>query len=479
MRAGVFLFEGPPEIKCQSATPSAKLSKTTYRRVPPETLLRRTIITMNHLMANDPTLRKHFFLWITALTCCGFAANHASAQTHWYQFRGPSGQGIAEGANLPKRWGPEENIAWRQEIPGLGWSSPVVSGNRIFVTTAVPQGTDRQADQSLRTVCLAADSGKILWNVEVFLQEGEMAPRIHGKNSHASPTPWADGDHVYVHFGHMGTACLRQSDGEIVWSTQALSYRPTHGNGGSPVVWQDHLIFSIDGADRQEVVALDKKTGEVAWRTERDIEGIPKYFSFSTPLLIEVEGTTQLVSAGSGVVMALDPKSGEEIWRVRYGKGYSVVPRPVFDGGILYVCTGYDRAKLIAIRPEGEGDITDSQVLFEVDRNVPLNPSLLAIGKSIYMISDNGILTRFSAASGEVAWRERVGGNFSASPLFADGLIYLLDEAGKTTVVRQADGYEVVAENDLGERALASMAVDGDALLLRTEKALYRIEGGK
>lgn len=402
-------------------------------------------------------------------------ADQATAQSNWFQFRGPTGQGIAATATLPKEWGPEKNIAWRQEVPGLGWSSPVVAGNRIFLTTAVPQSEEKKADQSLRTLCLDADTGKILWDVEVFLQDGETAPRIHGKNSHASPTPYLEGELVYVHFGHMGTACLRQKDGSIVWSTQELSYRPTHGNGGSPVIWGDHLIFSIDGADMQAIIALDKATGEVAWKTERNVEDIPKYFSFSTPLLIEVDGKTQLISAGSGVVMAVDPSDGKEIWRAGYGKGYSVVPRPIFANGLVYVCTGYDRATLIAVRPDGEGDVTDSHIAFTIDRNVPLNPSLLSVDTSIYMISDNGILTCLDGLTGEVVWRERVGGNFSSSLLYADGVIYLLDEAGKSAVVKPGDEYEAVAENDLAERALSSLGVIDNDILLRTEKALYRI----
>lgn len=420
-----------------------------------------------------------FLLLVLVLFSGATSAEPATAQSNWYQFRGPTGQGIAENASLPTEWGPEKNIAWRQEVPGLGWSSPVVAGDRIFLTTAVALSEEKKADHSLRTVCLAADTGKILWDIEVFLQDGETAPRIHGKNSHASPTPYLEGEFVYVHYGHMGTACLRQKDGSIVWSTQELSYRPTHGNGGSPVIWGDHLIFSIDGSDMQAVIALDKTTGELAWKAERNVTDIPKYFSFSTPLLIEVDGKTQLISGGSGVVMALDPSDGKEIWRVGYGKGYSVVPRPIYANGLVYVCTGYDRATLMTIRPDGEGDVTDSNVAFVVDRNVPLNPSLVSVGTSVYMISDNGILSCLDGPSGEVLWKERVGGNFSSSLLYGDGLIYLLDEAGKSTIVRPGDQYEVVAENDLSERALSSLGVDGNDILLRTEKALYRISNTK
>ena len=420
-------------------------------------------------------------LLLLAMTFLGgsFFAGDVAAQSNWFQFRGPTGEGIAADATLPKEWGPDKNIAWRQEVPGLGWSSPVVAEGRIFLTTAVPQGEDKKADHSLRTLCLDADTGKIAWDVEVFLQDGETAPRIHGKNSHASPTPYLEGEFVYVHFGHMGTACLRQKDGSIVWSTQELSYRPTHGNGGSPLIWGDHLIFSIDGSDMQAVIALDKATGEVAWKTERNVPDIPKYFSFSTPLLIEVNGQTQLISAGSGVVMAVDPSNGKEIWRAGYGDGYSVVPRPIYANGLVYVCTGYDRATMIAVRPDGQGDVTESHVAYTIDRNVPLNPSIVSVGTSVYMVSDNGILSNVDGKTGEVIWKERVGGNFSSSLLYAGGLLYLLDEAGKSTVVQPGDQYQVVAENDLAERALSSVGVIGNDLLLRTENALYRISEGK
>ncbi len=408
-----------------------------------------------------------------------FSSQDADAQLVWPQFRGPTGQGIAESHSLPVEWAPDRNIVWRTEVPGVGWSSPAIANDHVFITTAVPSGEGRSADHSLRAVCLAANSGEVVWDVEVFLENGKTSPRIHGKNSHASPTPVVDEEFVYVHFGHMGTACLRQDNGKVLWSTQQHSYKPTHGNGGSPVLWNDLLLFSIDGSDQQAVIALNKQNGNVAWQTPREVPDLPKYFSFSTPLLIEVNGKTQLISAGSGVVMALKPSDGSEIWRVDYGRGYSVVPRPVYANGMVYVCTGYDRSTLLAIRPDGRGNVTDSKVAFSADRNVPYNPSLLAVDNVVYMVSDNGILTCLDGANGDVIWRNRVGGNFSASPLFANGHIYLFDESGKATVVKHAESYELVAENDLKERTLASLGVDQNALILRTEQAIYRIESGK
>ena len=240
----------------------------------------------------------------------------------WSQFRGPSGDGRADSAKLPAEWDKTKNVTWRKEVPGLGWSSPVVSGGKIFLTTAV-QG-EAKGDYSLRALCLNAKSGEVVWDVEVFKEDGEKAPRPHTKNSHASPTPVVDGDQVFVHFGHLGSACLSVKDGSRVWATQELKYNPVHGNGGSQVLAADKLIFNIDGTDKQVVAALDRKTGKVAWQTPRNMNSSMP-FSFSTPLIATIDGKEQVISAGSGVVMSLDPKTGKEIWRVKTGGGFSVV----------------------------------------------------------------------------------------------------------------------------------------------------------
>jgi outer membrane protein assembly factor BamB len=390
----------------------------------------------------------------------------------WSQFRGPNGDGHADTAKLPTEWDKTENVTWRKEVAGLGWSSPVVAGGTIYLTTAVPGAN--QGDYSLRALCLDAKTGKVLWDKEVFKEDGTKAPAIHKKNSHASPTPLVDGDHVFVHFGHMGTACLNAKDGSRVWAQQTLGYNPVHGNGGSPVLAADRLIFCIDGTDKQQVVALDRKTGKVAWQTPRNTRAF-KPFSFCTPLLITVNGQEQLIAPGSEVVMSLDPKSGKEIWRVIY-EGYSVVPKPVYGNGLVYLSTGYDTPQVYAIKPDGKGDVTNTHVAWTVKKAVPRNASPLLVDDALYMADDNGQLTCLDAKTGKERWNERVGRAFSASPLYANGLIYLLDEDGIATVVKPGASFEMVAKNRMGERALASYGVDGDALLLRTEKALYRIE---
>ena len=388
----------------------------------------------------------------------------------WFQFRGPDGQGHTD-AKLATEWDAKKNVTWRKELPGLGWSSPVIAGGKIYLTTALPQASG----QSLRVLCLDAKTGKIEWDKEVFSQDAS-APNIHRKNSHASPTPVVEDGNVYVHFGHMGTACLKAKDGSKVWATQELKYSPVHGNGGSPVVTGKHLIFSIDGTDKQMVVALDKTNGKVAWKTPRENKTGAKPFSFSTPLVITVKDQEQLISAGSGVVMALDPTTGKEIWRVYYGSGYSVVPRPVFANGLVYLSTGYDSPTVIAIKPDGKGDVTGTHVAFTVKKNAPRNASPLVVGDALFLVSDNGQLSCIDAKTGQERWSESVGKAFSSSPIYAGGLVYLIDEAGTATVFKPGAAYDPVATNKLGEKTQASFGVDGDALLIRTEKALYRIE---
>jgi len=390
----------------------------------------------------------------------------------WPQFRGPTQDGHADSARLPTVWDGRRNVAWRTEIPGKGWSSPVVAAGKVYLTTAVP--VPGSADQSLRALCLEAKSGRVVWDVEVFRQDGRTAPSIHPKNSHASPTPVVDGDRLFVHFGHMGTACLDARDGSKVWATQELKYRPVHGNGGSPVLADDHLVFCIDGLDLQAVVALDRRTGKLAWKTPRNVAA-PKSFSFCTPLLITADGREQLIAPGSNVVMSLDPKTGEEIWRVTY-MGYSVVPRPVYSGGLVYFSTGYDTPVLYAVKPDGKGDVTDTHVAWTLKRGVPRNASPLVVGGDLYLAADDGQVSCIDARTGVSRWSERIGRAYSASPLYAGGLIYLLDEDGVATVLKPGATYDPVATNRIGERTLASLAVDGNALLLRSEKALYRIE---
>ncbi len=388
----------------------------------------------------------------------------------WNEFRGPGGRGVAEHGSPPVAVGPDAHIAWKVPVAGAGWSSPVLAGGRVYLTTAVPAGGGA-GGLSLRAVALDVATGKVAWNVEALARQAG-ADRPHPKGGHASPTPFVSGDAVYVHFGPAGTARLSTKDGSRVWANRDLTYDSQHGAGGSPVLVGDKLVFSIDGNDRREVVGLDAATGKVAWVTPRDARAA-KGFSFGTPTPLAVNGRTLVVSAGSDVVQGLDPADGREVWRVRY-KGYSQVPRPVAGDGLVYVVTGYDSPILLAIRPDGTGDVTDTHVAWTAKRNVPANPTPLFVGDALYLVSDAGVLSCLDAKTGGVRWAERLGGEFTASPVSAVGHVYLFSEAGAATVFRPGPAYEPVATTKLAERVLATPAPAGDALFVRTAGNLYK-----
>jgi outer membrane protein assembly factor BamB len=390
-----------------------------------------------------------------------------AAPQDWPQFRGPDGQGHSDVKSLPLQWSDSSpNIKWKAPIEGLGWSSPVVGGDRIWLTTATEGG------KSLRAVCLDLATGKTVHDVEVFRHEAPGP--AHKKNSHASPTPILDGDRVYVHFGSMGTACL-SADGKAVWK-QTLRYSPVHGSGGSPVLFGELLIINCDGGDRQFVVALDRKTGTEKWRTPRLPSSEAKKFAFATPLVIDVKGSPQLVSPAANLVVAYDPATGAALWHVRYAGGYSIVPRPVYGHGLVFLGTGFDAPTFIAVRPDGKGDVTETHVAWRLEKNAPLSPSPLLVGDEIYLVSDGGIASCLDARTGKIHWQERLGGNFSASPLHAAGRLYFQDENGATTILKADRAFGRLAKNTLKGRTFASPVPVEGALLVRTDSQLLRIE---
>ncbi|MEZ6088932.1 MAG: PQQ-binding-like beta-propeller repeat protein [Pirellulaceae bacterium] len=393
------------------------------------------------------------------------------------QFRGTDGTGIVKSATLPTNWDRDTNIAWRTELPGEGWSSPVVSDGRIYLTAAIATQAEETAssDQAydLALLILDADNGELLARKDLIHQTAAELKKIHSKNSHASPSPLVAGNRVFVHFGHQGTACTDLL-GNTVWVNRDLSFNPVHGNGGSPILVGDHLIFTCDGANSPYVAALQADTGKLAWKCQRPVDATKK-FSFCTPSEIVVDGKTQVVAPGSDCVLGIDPVDGSIIWQVDYD-GYSVVPKPVYADGRLFVCTGYDRGGILAIDPTGKGNITQSHVLWRIDNGAPKTPSVLAKNDLLFMINDGGVALCLDAATGETIWKERIGGKYSASPVMSGDKIYFTSEEGKTTIVQAGREFKQIATNDLQERTLASMAAVGDAIFLRTAKALYRIE---
>ena len=365
---------------------------------------------------------------------------------------------------MPLQWGEGKNVLWKTRVPGLGWSSPVVADGRVWLTTA-----GEQRGISLRVLAFDVATGREVVNVEAFHIPAHRRD-INPKNSWASPTPVIDDGRVYVHFGADGTAALSAS-GAILWKAR-FDYASQHGAGGSPIVYGDLLIFNCDGSDTAFVVGLDKHTGKVKWRTHR---GFPADQAYTTPLVIRAADRDQLISVGAFRARAYDPATGKEIWRVRYDEGFSNVPRPIFAHGLVVIATGFQQPSLLAVRPDGTGDVTKTHLAWSLTRGAPLTPSPLAVGDELYIVNDGGIATCLDARTGAIIWQQRLGGTYSASPVFADGRIYFLAEQGVTTVIAPGRQFTRLATNTLDGGLLASMAVSGGSLFLRTDSHLYRL----
>lgn len=379
----------------------------------------------------------------------------------WPEFRGPTGQGHSAERGLPLNWSEAKNIRWKVALPGQGWSSPVIHGNRIWLTTATEEG------KSLRALCVDRNTGALLQNIELFRLKA--AGPLHNKNRLASPTPLLEGDKIYVHFGAHGTACLTQA-GDVVWKTKLDYDNGQHGPGGSPVLYDNLLIVNCDGQQAQFVVALDKLTGKERWKKFR--AGAQAY---ATPLVVRLSAGDQVISPGAFRTFAYEPRTGKEIWNVSYGDGFSNVPRPVYGNGLVYLCTGFMQPSLLAVRVDGRGDVTKSHVAWTLKRGVSLTPSPLLVGEELYLVSDNGIASCLDAQTGTPHWQVRLGGNHSASPLYADGRIYFLSEDGESLVIAPGKQYKLLATNQLNGPTLASMAVSGGSIFVRSQTHLYRL----
>ncbi len=434
---------------------------------------------------------------ILVLAVVAFACGTSFAN-EWRQFRGPDGQGHAsDGKNLPATWSETENILWKAEIPGRGWSSPVFAGPIIWVTAAIEHPlkgeelekarTEKLANNplasqmevlgsvSLHAIGVNATNGRVERDLELF-NVTDLDP-VHSLNSYASPSPVLDETRLYCHFGELGTACVDTESMTIVWKTH-LPSKHSVGPGSSPIVYQGLFIVPCDGTDLQYVIGLDKLTGETVWKTSRppltgDIGDLHK--AFSTPLLVTAPNREQIIIPGAQWIVSYSPHDGSEIWRVRHGEGFSNVPRPVVGHGMTYVCTGFMSPQLWAIGLDGQGDVTKSHVKFKIQKQVPAMPSPILVEDQLYFITDQGVATSVRARTGETIWTKRISGNFSASPLFADGKIYFSSQEGKTTVIRPGREYNEVVVNSLDGQLMASPAVFEESLLLRSQSHLYRI----
>lgn len=417
------------------------------------------------------------------VSCALLLASHLRAEESWPQFRGPTGQGIATAKGLPLKWSETENVKWKTAIHGKAWSSPVVLGRQIWLTTATEDGRE------LFAVAVDRDSGRIIHDLRLFqIPEPQYADKF---NSYGSPTPVLEEGRVHVTFGSPGTACLDTTTGKVLWERRDLPCNHWRGAGSSPTVWGNLLIMHFDGADHQYVIALDKLTGKTVWRTDRSVdfqdltpEGKPIRDGdfrkgFSSPLVVTHEGRPLLLSVGSKATYCYEPATGKELWRVEERRHHSGTVRPVYGHDLVFTATGLAKGEMWAVRLGGTGVVTDTHVAWKVTRNVPNRPSPVLVGDLLFMVDqDGGVVTCLEGKTGKEVWRERLPGtgNHSSSPVWAEGRLYFFNENGHGIVIEAGRQFKVLAENKLDGGFMASPAVAGSALYLRSRTHLYRIE---
>lgn len=409
-----------------------------------------------------------------------FALASATHAENWPEFRGPGRQGISSETNLPLKWNQKENILWKSAIPGDSWSTPIIWGDRVFLTTATEEG------QSCRILCLEASTGKTLWDKEVFRQKPRKKEQ---RNSYATPSPVTDGEKVYAVYGD-GSFVAVNFQGEVVWTNRNYPFYSQHGLGASPILSGDLLIMTLDGSsegadklvgwqtpwDKSYLVALDTKTGKQRWKTMRGVTRI----SHGTPVLwINPEGKTQVVTEAGDVVQGYDRDSGERLWTSEV-LGEGKVPSTLVGDGLVFTAGGYrGRETIKAFKIGAKGDLKESNLVWEQKKGTPKVPSMIYVKPYLFTIQDTGIASCIKADNGEVIWQERVGSGFSASPVSAEGRIYLLDNKGETTVIEAGPKFKVLAKNPLDGQVQSSIAISGGRLFLRTDKNLYCVGSGR
>lgn len=420
-------------------------------------------------------LSMHYSRWIALCIALLAVSVAAAAEPDWPQFRGSTGMGIVDSADLPLEWSETDGVAWKVETPHEGWSTPAIAGGRIWLTAATSDGHE------FFVLCYDAASGEQLLYRKLFHAD-DPEPLGNNVNGYASPSPVVEEGRVYISFGSYGTACLDTETFDEIWRREDIECRHYRGPGSSPILHEDKLILTMDGADQQFLLALDKRTGKTVWRADRSTEWTDwgpdgKPFregdlrkAFTTPVVVEVDGRKQLLSPGSSTAFAYDPDTGKELWKAPH-KGHSSSPSPVFAHGLAYVMTGYGQSELLAI-----GAAKGEVAWRFTDRDMPKTPSILVVDGLVFMVGDKGIATCLDAKTGELYWSERVGGSYVASPIYANGRVYFFNVQGETTVIKAAKTFEVLAENRLESGFMSSPAVTGDALILRTKTHLYRIE---
>jgi len=401
-----------------------------------------------------------------------------SQHNSWTHFRGNNLDGVAVVNQAPVKWKSDSNIVWKTEIHDKGWSSPVVYDNQIWMTTASDNGKQMYA--------LAVDhkTGEILHDILLFTPDSIY--RKHNINSYATPTPCIEQGFVYVNFGRYGTACLNTNNGKTVWQRTDIEFLDIQGPGSSLMLYKNLLILHCEGTHKQQILALDKSTGKTVWQTERpkdiydSLEPIGKK-AYVTPIIINVNGKDQLISNGSAVCIAYDPNTGEEIWRVVGGID-STISMPFEEDGIVFFYTGFKindtdekYAELLAVTPNGWGDVTDTHILWRME--TPILQLLTPIVKDglIYTIDTKSIMMCIEAKTGDVIWSKRVRGKFNASPIYANGNIYFSSTNGDIIVIQEGRQLNIIAENELEGEIWATPVVLNGNILIRTSKYLYKI----
>jgi outer membrane protein assembly factor BamB len=422
------------------------------------------------------------FLVLALAICCAATRSRAD----WPDFRGPwrDGRAVAPGQSnvigLPLHWSDSENVKWKTAIHDRGWSSPVVLGSQVWLTTATMDGHDFFA------ICVDTESGNILFNQKLFHCDSPE-PLGNDLNCYASPSPVIEPGRVYAHFGSYGTACLDTGTFKTIWKRDDLPCRHYRGPGSSPILYSNLLILTMDGIDVEYLVALDKMTGKTVWKTDRTsvwddlgADGKPMgggdfRKAFSTPIIIDTDAGPQMITTCSKSIISYDPRTGKELWKVRHA-GYTPASRPLYDNGIAYVTTGNGKAEMLALRVDGHGDVTDSKVVWRFAHGPPRQPSAVINDGLMFMVNDSGIASCLDCATGKELWRERIGGEYSSSVIYADGRVYCFSREGAATVLKAGRTFEVLAKNQMGNGFMASPAVSGHVLYLRDKTALYRIE---
>ncbi len=412
--------------------------------------------------------------FVVVAAVLGLIATSTVRGEDWPCFRGPGRQGISQEKNIPTEWGATENIRWKTAIPGAGWSSPIVFGARVFVTTALEGGS------SLHLLGLDRRSGQVAWDKDITRQKAGHKQRF---NSYASSTPATDGKRVYL-IACDGRIFAVAMDGSTEWVNSDFEYYSEHGLAISPVLYEDLVIVAFDWSspppnekvgwqepwDKAVILAVDKNTGKTRWKGSRGSSRI----AHVVPQVARVDGQDQLVSGAGDVIQGHDLKTGARLWTAS-SPGEGVVPSVVIGEGMAFTASGFGDSTIRVVRLGGKGDVTKTHIVWESKDDVPHVSSMLYVAPRLYSVTESGIAKCFKAATGEVLWRERLAGKFSASPVWADGKVYFLGENGKTTIVEEGPQFKIVAENALNETCCASPAIAQGNIFIRTEKALYCI----